>query len=342
MGTNRNSMADLLRTVLSANEGWMAVLRLGVSAAMLTGLVGLGCLAIILAPMRSGSYLAAAADKQARLQDTASPKLVFLGGSNLSFGVDSPGLEERLGYPVVNMGLGMNMGLRFMLDSVQPHLHSGDVAIVSPEYQMFFGLYNGDDELFEVLDAFPEGYRFIRSPAQIYRLVERSPTHLKRKFNRMMNALFGRKSSTDCLYCRSAFNEYGDLDLHLDKERSDISQMPLLREQERGVPVDPQAIAGVNDFYRTAAAKGVRVFFMYPPVPEPMYQEDREQVEDLHARLSEELEAPILGPPASHTYPIEYFFDWVYHLTGEGRDIRTADFVARLGPILDRGRAAGR
>ena len=57
---------------------------------------------------------------------------MFVGGSNLAFGIDSREVEQRTGYRVVNMGMGFNMGLRFMLAVVRPHIHAGDVVVWCP------------------------------------------------------------------------------------------------------------------------------------------------------------------------------------------------------------------
>ena len=54
-------------------------------------------------------YLAASVDKHHLLVHQPSPRIVFVGGSNLAFGLDSGAIERSLGYHPVNMGL--NLGL---------------------------------------------------------------------------------------------------------------------------------------------------------------------------------------------------------------------------------------
>ena len=300
----------------------------------LVAAIAAGHVAIAVAlPTARAGYLAAIVDKQARLQSLASPKVVFVGGSNLSFGLDTPELERRLGRPVANMGLGINMGLRFMLDSVVERVGAGDLVVVSPEYHFFYGLFNGDDELFDVLEAWPEGWRYVRSPEQWRILVRYLQPYAKRKLTRRLASYF-RTPDANCLYCRKAFDEYGDLFPQLTMEPEPIAHMSLLRGGDRNAPVDRACIDGINRFAAQATEAGATVVFLYPPVPDQQFEDMSEKIEKLHARLERDLDVAILDPPSANVYPMELFFDWVYHLTGEGRARRTRDLVDKLSPLI--------
>ncbi len=298
--------------------------------ALLLGLaVAASHVAISMWPVDQGGYLAAVIDKQARLAGTPPPRLVLVGGSNLSFSVDSPELERELGRPVVNMGLGIYAGLRFMLDSVAPGLGEGDLVVVSPEYQLFYGLYDGDDELLDVLEAWPKGFRYVRSPRQLWIVARRLPVHAKRKFNRVLEGWF-RAPNAECVYCRRAFNEYGDLTAHLSQDSKDISDMVIFRARREHGGIQGEAIAGLDRFVARAAAKGARVVLIWPGVPEKQFAENRERIEKLDAAIRADGAIRVLGRPEDNVYPTELFFDWVYHMNSQGRVRRTADIVRRL------------
>jgi hypothetical protein len=301
------------------------------------GLLGLlvlgGHLIVALWPMEPTGYLAAVADKQERLRSLPSPKLVFVGGSNLSFGVDSERLERELGRPVANMGLGIYAGFRFMLDSVADGVGPGDFVVVSPEYQFFYGLYDGDEELFDVFEAYPRGARYLHSPRQIYMLGRASLIFAKLKLKRLLLGAF-TDSNPDCIYCRGAFNSYGDLTAHLDDVSSDISEMALFRKGRRTTAIDERAVAGLRDFFKTIRARGAQGAVIFPPLPEKHYRENRERVDAVALRLREESGIEILIEPEQGTYPLNLFFDWVYHLNAEGREVRTKDLIELLAPRI--------
>src|SRR5688572_22268053 len=72
------------------------------------------------------NFLAASIDKQALLRTQTPPRLIFIGGSSMAFGVDSARIAEACGRHPVNMGLHAALGLKFMLSEVKPHIQSGD------------------------------------------------------------------------------------------------------------------------------------------------------------------------------------------------------------------------
>ncbi|MFT4570147.1 MAG: hypothetical protein ACI8TX_000798 [Hyphomicrobiaceae bacterium] len=301
--------------------------------AALLALVLAGHLVVAVWPVPPVGYLSAVADKQQHLVSLESPKLVFVGGSNLSFGIDSSLLEQETKRPVANMGLGIYAGLRFMLDSVVPRLGEGDVVVLSPEYQFFYGLFEGDEELFEVLEAFPEGIRYIRSPRQAYMLARASLIFAKLKFKRVVLGAL-KAPAQDCVYCRAAFDGSGDLVAHLTLPSLDISAMSLFRKGRRATTIDETALERIESFARKAKQRGAQVVVIYPPLPERQFADNRQRIERVHERMSEIEGLIVLAPPAESVYPTENFFDWVYHLNATGRARRTEDVIRLVAPLL--------
>ena len=69
------------------------------------------------------------------LEQTASPKMVLVGGSNLAFSIDSGLLAEEFGLPVVNMGLAKSVGLGYLLQETILLLHILLLIYLSPTCQ---------------------------------------------------------------------------------------------------------------------------------------------------------------------------------------------------------------
>jgi hypothetical protein len=289
---------------------------------------------VMLIPPDPDDYLAIIGTKVKRLQQTRSPKIVFVGGSNLAFGLDSKAVEEQLGYAVVNMGMGFNMGLRFMLDLVKPEIRAGDIIVLVPEYNLFYGLLDGDDRLIDVLELYPAGFQHIRSRDQMYNVAHNLPQHVRTK---LLHWLMRPEVPANCVYCPRAFNEYGDAVAHFDHRPQDVAKMDFLKSSTRQ-PVDLEAIHVVNAFAEQAERLGARVVFIFPCVPEPNFARRREPIERLHEKLREELKVPLLSTPEEQTYPVGYFYDWVYHLNREGRAARTARVIDELRPVVEMAR----
>src|SRR5438132_3489886 len=106
-------------------------------------------------------YMAASIDKQNLLSCQLSPRIVFVGGSNVAFGVDSSEVRRRLGYHPVNMGLHIELGLNFMLKEAKSLLRAADVVVLSPEYELFGPDYAGSGEiLYTALEQHPGNIKF--------------------------------------------------------------------------------------------------------------------------------------------------------------------------------------
>jgi hypothetical protein len=89
----------------------------------------------------SDNPLYSSIDKRNRLKSIETPKLVFIAGSSMAYGLDSKVIEEKLNYEVVNMGISAGIGLHYMILEVKPYLKKGDIVVIGAEYDQF----NADD-----------------------------------------------------------------------------------------------------------------------------------------------------------------------------------------------------
>src|SRR4051812_8219671 len=64
-------------------------------------------------------FMAAIIDKHKRINQINSPKIIFAGGSNLTFGLNSEEVEKEFSVPVVNLGLHAGLGLTFILNELK-------------------------------------------------------------------------------------------------------------------------------------------------------------------------------------------------------------------------------
>ncbi|MEL4897694.1 hypothetical protein [Crocosphaera sp. Alani8] len=62
-----------------------------------------------------------------------SPRLLVLGGSGAHHSLDSDVLSEKLGIPVLNMGLDGPVGLNVILPSILKAVRPGDIVLLIPE-----------------------------------------------------------------------------------------------------------------------------------------------------------------------------------------------------------------
>ena len=296
--------------------------------AVLAGLVLATYVLVILYVRATGSSrpLAAIIDKENLLHATASPKIVFVGGSNVAMGIDSPLVEAQAGMPVVNMGLHGGLGLRFDLNEVKPYVHAGDLIVVSPEYQSLTGLVDGDETLLDVLYLYPEAARYLE-PGQFVMLASRLPASIQVQFMGLVANVFTTQAAP--LYTREGFDRHGDETSHLNKASPiDLTDKHLFGSAP--LAVDEESIRVLNEFDAYARGVGARVVLVYPPLPDTQYAENKKIIQQVCQELHVKSTVRVLGSPSDSVFPIDYFFDTLYHLNARGREERTAKIIADL------------
>ena len=71
--------------------------------------------------MEQDGYLQAYNKKCQLLEDAPAPRIIFVGGSNLAFGLDSQRIKDSLNINVINYGLHAGIGLKYMIDDISTY-----------------------------------------------------------------------------------------------------------------------------------------------------------------------------------------------------------------------------
>ncbi len=288
------------------------------------------------------NYLAAIIDKHERLKNTKSPRIIFIGGSNLAFGLDSKQVEDSLNRNVVNMGLHAGIGLRFMLSEVKESIRSGDCLVIIPEYDHFFSLLDGERTLCELLITYPQAIHYITSREQILNLMRYHSQLLRQeliqwikqkiKKNKQLWTKADFQKADYIIYQRYAFNAYGDMTNHIHKTYPEpIDLMPILEPPSQ--PMLNKSVTTLNEFYSMAISKHAQVFFMFSCIPDVRYFFSKPHIDDLYQFLQKHLYIPIIGSPEDSIFPMTDFYDTRYHLNQHGRSLHTQKIIECLQEV---------
>lgn len=265
--------------------------------------------------------------KQQLLQQAQSPKLVFIGGSNLAYGLDSAMLQAATERPTVNMGWNAGLGLRYMLEEAKPGIQSGDIIIVVPEYGQFYDdNLEGDRHLARIIMTAPSAIRYLSSWAQLSVVLSEMPTNMQSKFEKMIPSSTGKVSKEPLV------NEYGDLVYHLNRQSAaKLNHFSIAEKQ-----LNPDIIALLTSFETYTTAQGAQLIFMFPPMASSQFQHSENQaaIQTLYDAVLEIPNLTVVGSPAAYIYDDSYFFDTIYHLNAEGREIRSQQVIDELLPLL--------
>ena len=244
-----------------------------------------------------------------KIKKSKNQKIIFVGGSNVGFGLNSERIEKEIGIESFNLGVHGGIGIKKPIDDISPYLNKNDIVIFSPEYSNF-KLNNFEFERFntEFIDF---TFLSITDFEQLKAYLTFIKNHSK---SLIINYLQTFTSSQNTGYDIHWFNQNGDVIGHHDLENLPISNVFInvtitefdLNELKKYI------VDNVSD----------SKWFIIPPVTHI----DRF---DLNTRfeLNDKLEM-IFGKNYglsidNLTFNGDCFFDTQYHLNYECKEIRT-------------------
>lgn len=289
-----------------------------IAVLLVVALVNVGLLLALEAPQ--DHYIRAFFEKNAELQAAEPGSVVLVGGSSVAFDYDAAQLSDALDRPVVNTGLHVGLGLRFILDSTTPYIKEGDLVLLQLEYQQYINSPDTADQLRMALGIDPQATaEYLNSPGQWWSIAQyHSQFTVRQLWAQVMGPLNYCPGSA---YCLSSFNAEGNINPDfVVRDRS--SERAVAQDIEEygyieGQAYSDEALRLLNAFADEVRARGAEVLIIYPVVPEVVLERDGAAVAALQAHLDEALTIAALNDPFS--YPVDRFYDTVYHLNSTGR-----------------------
>ncbi len=289
----------------------------------------LGILAVILAvglalpatPRARTSLLFSMPKKDSLLRYVKSPRIVLVGGSNVSMSLDSQTIKDSIGRNPINTGVHAAIGLVYMLDHTFPGIKKGDVVVVIPEYDQLFGDFAyGANELFRtVFDVRQTNLNTLRWK-QIKNTYEFLPAYAVSKYMPSEYKTLGG----DAVYLRDAFNSYGDCYKRLEnREPNELVFGHIDR------PFNPEIITILKDFETKVKAKGASMIVAFPAFEQRSYDNSADKIREVEKAYRDN-HFTVVGNPQKYRFPNELMYDTPYHLSTKGVQIRTQMLIAEL------------
>ena len=278
-------------------------------------------------PRSSTSLLFAKIDKNARLKEAPSPRLIMVGGSNLSFGINSQMIKDALSLNPINTGIHASIGLKYMMDDVLDDIRPGDIVVIAPEYQQFYGdAAYGRNELLRIVMEIDRDSLNNLNTKQWLQILPYFPKFALSKLK--PSEYFFQQSKNVGVYERRAFNQYGDVDIHWNlqsKEVEPISQLPN--------DFNEKLIKEMVNFREKVKQKGADVYVTFPGYQEGSFKNSEEEIANLKTKLIEN-DFILLGSPERYKIPNNMMYDIFYHLSKEKVELRTRRLIEDLDQVL--------
>lgn len=265
------------------------------------------------------------------LKNTAGPRIILVGGSNVALGLDAELMQESLGVAVINDGLHAGLGV-VPLRELQEYLHAGDVVIISLEYSMFSdrATMQGDPAfLADWVEFAPRRTAYLFDPwteaPGLYAIM------LQRKVNRQLNIFLhgGSLEETRAIFEGRSFNANGDFIGHLREGVEYTSKIP--NAPYPLTKFDDAIFVFLKEFQQAAQALGATVYFEAPASRHSnCLATGKSEMENFFVTFEQKSSILILTSLDEVCMPDKYFFDTAYHLNAQGREIRTKRLIRNL------------
>lgn len=266
--------------------------------------------------------------KHELLEKTAAPRIILVGGSGVGYSIDSELLAAKTGREVINMGVFAQFGLRYMLEEVKADIQQGDVVIVIPEYSHFYYLFEGWRGWNELLLVYPKALIYLTSMNQVKAIGRAFPRFYRQKMKTLGKNLAAKLTTGGA--ANTAYNVTGDYIAHLDSEEIfDLTETGLFHQfvDTAKLRLNKAVVPALNNFQKELAQKGATVYFSYPTIPQPQFNNSQKFIERVADNITEKATFKILNQPAQEVQSLDDFYDTVYHLKRDGRTQRTKRLI---------------
>lgn len=282
------------------------------------------CLNIM--PQYTGEYSASLMDKVTRLQTLEGPKIVLIGNSNLSFGIDSAMIEANFGMPVVNMGFHGGCGNAFHEEMAKINVYSGDIYILC--HTNYLGDTISEPVVaWTALENHFALWRLLRLQ-DIPVMVRSYPSYLRHCIGYWKEGTGNR--SNDGVYAREAFNKYGDI----GKLR--IGSHYTFSAQDTYCPdIDDATVQRINSLNRYLQERNASLVIAAYPIAKGDYTPDEAEYVQFQNKLSEKLECAVISDFRDYMFDYSYFYDTAWHLNTEGVQLRTTQLIKDLNAYMN-------
>lgn len=254
------------------------------------------------------------------LDSTLTPRIIFIGGSNVRMSLDSKKIKDSLDLNVINYGLTAPVGLKFMIDDISLYARDRDILVFAPEWHQFYDTQYGTSEALSFIIRLA-GYDKLRllNFRQFLTVWKGIPDYL------IQNLWLYIKQNND--NCENKLNEFGDEIYHWDKKSNYKSHPhPITNnfDEEFGKYFSEK----LNDLQTKC------IVLMIPPsccdIAMKKWEKQVKEVED----YLKENGHPFIIDPDSCSFEEEYMYDSDYHLNKKGVDIRTSLVIDALKLVL--------
>jgi hypothetical protein len=268
-------------------------------------------------PKSSKSLLFTAKFKNTLLSCTHKPRIIFLGGSNLSFGLDGKTVNDSLQLHPINTGIHASLGLKFMLSNYLNYMKKGDVVVLVPEYHQYIDdfAYGADgEELARMVFDVDLRNLFLLNSKQLIYVCTKLPELIKSKLS--VGNYIGY--DFDFIYSKYVYNRFGDVASKFLTKKQLVSPDISLNIN----PINHRIIQDIVDFEKVLIKNGCKLFISFPGYQEASFNNSSAKIKTIYSLLKKK-QIKLIGTPEMFKMKDSFILNTTYHLNNFGVKRRT-------------------
>ncbi len=277
------------------------------------------------------TYFAELEDKYQLLIETNEPKIIFIGGSSLPFGLRSDLIEEYTGYKVVNFGLYATLGTKLMMDLSKANINEGDIIVLTPELNaQTYSLYFNPDAVLQACDGYNRmmlNLSFKDNMSLFYNYFGYSFNKIK--FHNESNA-----PDPVGVYRHDSFNKYGDIKVerqyNIMNNRHDSANVVNMGNDL----LNDEFIEYVNKYIKYINKKKATIVFNYSPYNALAVRTSHNNRIAFDELLRGKINCDFLIDIEDAMLDCDYFYDTNFHLNSNGAICYTNVLIKALCSYL--------
>jgi hypothetical protein len=277
-------------------------------------------------------------------------RLLVVAGSSALFGINAQRIEQKSGFPTINMGSHAGLFLDYILYRAKKEARPGDTILLACEYELY--LKKWADPTFD-------DYVLARDPEYFYRLPLLAKTDMATRISweRLQEGWKNRRTSTQAAIPKPPYGPYTPFFPGINSIDDNGDQM-FNFEATRPPPqlemhIPSKALEGglaseetegfklLTAFIKWAQARHITVLATFPNIIyQPAYEnQNGQRAVEIITRFYASLGVPVIGKARESMLPFNEFLDTKYHLTHEAALRRTDRLIPVLQPYLPTNRS---
>lgn len=255
-------------------------------------------------------------DSYERINKCKTTKIVIVGGSNTSFGINSNIIAEYFHQPVYNTSAHAGLGLRLQIELFKDMFEENDIILVMPEYAQFYNnLFWGDETMLRIISTYP---RWIHKLS--FRQFINSFVYISNVLESSFNGRFA--NGFDGAYSKKSLNEYGDISIYRTHKNFEPAQI------EGDMNLD--AFRYLNKFIKECKS----TVLIFPQVcQDKTFDKNIDKIKVVDSILTKN-DIGFASAPIRYRLADSLMFDGPGHCTSEGAVIRTKMVIEDMQRIL--------